>query len=183
MPNQKKIKALSELIEKIKQAPHFVLVNFEKTSHQKLEELRKSLNRLENNASLACRQTGFKVIKNSLFKIAAKRIKKEKLAEDEVLKGHSALLTLPKDWSSSLSVFYQFAKSQGGLSFKIGIIDNQVYQKQELIKLSELPSKSALIAKLAFVLKSPQIKTIYAMKFNMIKLINIIKNKKGGETA
>lgn len=168
MPSQKKIKALAELIEKIKQASHFVLVNFEKTSHQKLEELRKSLNKLKNNAS-------FKVIKNSLFKIAAARIKKEELAEDQVLKGPSALLTLPKDWNSALSAFYQFAKKEGVLTFKIGIIDNQIYQKQELIKLAELPSKEALIAKLAFVLKSPARKTVYAMKFNMMRLVNILK--------
>lgn len=180
MPNQKKIKALSELIEKIKQAPHFVLVNFEKTSHQKLEELRKSLNRLENNAS-------FKVIKNSLFKIAAKRIKKEELAEDQVLKGHSALLTLPKDWSSSLSVFYQFAKKEGALSFKVGIIDQQLYNKDQLIKLAQLPTKEILIAKLVMLLKSQQTRTIYALNFNMIRFINLIKSasqrKKGGETA
>jgi large subunit ribosomal protein L10 len=92
------------------------------------------------------------------------------------LKGNSALLTLPADWAASLSAFYKFAKGEGNITFKVGVIDDKVYDKNELVKLALLPSREELISKIIMSLKSPQTRLVYSMKYNMQKLAYILRN-------
>lgn len=169
MPSQKKIQIVSSLLEDLKKSPNFVIVGFEDLPHLKFEELRRSL---KNESSL-------QVIKNSLLKVAVAKMKKTAVLKEELLKGKSAVLTLPTDWTTGLSIFYKFSKGDGGLAFKIGMIDDKVYEKNELIKLAELPSREELAIKIIRSLRSPQTRFVYAMKFNMMKLIYILKNTKG----
>jgi len=168
MPHPKKIQIVNALTEKLKPSPNLVLIGFENIPHQKLEQLRGILRSL--NAS-------FQVVKNTLFKVAAQKIGKKELVREDVLKGPSALLTFSSDWSAPLSAFYKFAKNEGQLSFKIGLIDNQIYQKEELAKLAQLPSKEEIMGKILTTIKSPPTRLIYAMKFGMMRVINVLKLK------
>lgn len=168
MPNVKKIQRVSSLVEKLKQSPNFVLFHFANTPHQKMEELRKKLHQASSK---------IQVVKNILFKIAANKLKKKELTSDEVLKGQSALLTLLGDWSKGMATFYKFAKTDGSLSFKIGIIEGKIYQKDELERLAQLPSREELVSKIITSLKSPQTRIIYSMRFGMLKLVNVLKAK------
>lgn len=166
MPNPKKIQIVNSLIEKIKQSPNFILFHFEDIPHQKMEQLRKTLRSL---TSTLC------VVKNSLLKVAALKISKKEIVAGEVLKGTSALLTLPQDWTTPLSAFWKFAKSEGKLSFKIGILDGKIYQKDDIVTLAQLPAKEELIRKILTSINSPSIRLVYAMKFGMMRVINAIK--------
>lgn len=166
MPSQKKIQIVSSLLESLKSSPNFVLIGFDKLPHTKFEELRRNL---KESASL-------KVIKNSLLKVAASQIKKSDVITPEVLKGNSAVLTLSEDWNTGLSIFYKFAAVEGNLTFKLGILDNTVYDQNSLTKLAQLPSRDELIGKIIGSLRSPQSRLVYAMKFNMQKLVYILRN-------
>jgi large subunit ribosomal protein L10 len=170
MPNLKKTDLVSSLLNTIKESPNFVVFLFDKTSHRKLEDLRNKVREVEKSAKI-------KVIKNSLFKVVANKINKEQLAGVDFSKGASALLTLPKDWSGVLSEFFKFAKADGTLSFKVGVIDDVFYSKNDLNKLAQLPSKEQLIAKILSSIKAPVSKFTVAAKFNQMRLINILKNK------
>ncbi len=173
MPNTVKRNVVSVLVEKLQKAPNFVLINFDKTPHKKLEELRASLRASQKEAV----KTPLHTVKNSLFKIAAQKINKPEVADDQALKGSSALLTLPSDWSESLSVFHKFAKADGTLRFKIGIIDDKVYVEKDLVKLAELPSKEILIAKILSSLKAPHSRIVRTLNFGMTKLVYVMKEK------
>jgi large subunit ribosomal protein L10 len=166
MPNQKKIQIVSSLVEKIKQSPNFVLIYFEDIPHQKMEQLRKTLRPLASS---------FQVVKNALFKVAALKVNKKEIIGGKTLEGTSALLSLPCDWANGLSAFWKFAKIEGKLSFKIGIIDGKIYQKDDLTKLAQLPPKEELIGKIITIIQSPQRKLVYTMKFGTMRVINIIK--------
>lgn len=168
MANLKKIQIVEKLVEKLQKNPNFALVNFGNLSHQKLEELRKKLRPLSSY---------FSVVKNSLFKVALKKIGKKEIINEEIIKGPSAVLTLPSDWTKGLSNFYQWAKNEEGISFKFGFIDNVFYQKEDLIKLAQLPSKEELLGKILMTLKTPTTRLVYLMRFGILKITYLIKLK------
>ncbi len=169
MPSQKKITIVSSLADKLTQNPNFVVVDFNNVTHLTLESLRKALR--EQAASM-------EVVKNSLFKIALLKLKQTGLVErGELLKGKSAVITLPEDWAAALASFYKFAKGAEGLVFKIGIVDGQIYERSGLEKMAMLPSREELIVTILRSLKSPQTKLVYAMNFGMMNFVNVLKQK------
>jgi len=181
MANPKKIERAKNLAKIITDKKNFSLVKFTHISHQKLEQLRKKLKE---------KQAKFTVIKNSLFEKAVESLislndKFFKIKEKFFpLRENSALLTFDGDWSEALSSFYKFAKEEKTLFFKFGFLDGVLYSDDQLIKISQLPSKTHLLAKIAGALKSPSFRLSYALKFSafrLITVINKISKKKGGE--
>jgi len=181
MPNQKKLKKKEELQKLVTDKKNFVLIKFERTSHKQLEELRKILRKKNTNLT---------VIKNTIFEKALKELInvnqslksiKEKFLP---LKENSALLTFGDDWVEGLSSFYKFAKDEKSLSFKFGFLDEIVYDSLNLLRLSTLPSKQELLAKIIGSLRSPSFRLVYNLKFSSMRLVTLISQiakKKGGE--
>lgn len=181
MVNQKKVAQVDSFSNLMQKYSNFVVIEYNKTSHIAMEGLRKKLRGA--NAS-------FKVLKNTLFeKTVEKMARKEgsltKMTENNFpLKGPSAMVGLSEDWSEGLKAYYDHAKKDETLSFKFGFIDQNVYQPNDLEKIAKLPSKPELMAKVIGGLKTPMIKTVFAMKFNMQKLVVIMNAKvQKGEAA
>jgi len=172
MPNQKKIEAVSSIVETLKKYPNFVLVSFGSTPHKKLEELRRTLRETQTEDIVALH-----TVKNSLFKVAAGKIGKPEVAGDDTLVGQSAVLTLVGDWTSTLKSFFTFGKEFKGLTFKAGVVDGKVYFKDDLVKLAQLPSKTELIAKILMSFKTPQTRLVRSMTFGMQKLVMVLNAK------
>lgn len=176
MASPKKKALVSQLIDLIKNSPHFALVKFENTPHTALEKLRIEL---KKNSSI------FKVVKKSLFEKSINKIaqtdKALKKLQKKVLplQDNSALLTLGEDYMSGLKTFSDFAKNEKTLSFKFGFFDKHLYPGEEVQKISQLPSRDQLIAQIIGSLKSTTTKLIYSMKFNVNKFVYILKQKGG----
>jgi large subunit ribosomal protein L10 len=174
MVNDTKQKQVQSLIDAIEQTGNFALVKFEKTLHTTLEALRTDLRETD---------TKFKVIKNTLFEIALNKLahKEKKFRELKTqaaaLKENSALLLLGKEWNKGLTAFHKFAKKDQTLSFKVGIIDQELYVSNDLIRLAQLPSKEELVAKVIGNMKTPISKFNYALKFNLQKFAYILSEK------
>ncbi len=173
MPSVVKKQFVTSLVEKLEKNPNFVLVDFGKATHRSLEELREKLREADPTAV----RTPFSIIKNSLFRVAAAKLKKPEVATDAVLTGPSALLTLPTEWISVLQTFYKFATGDSGLKFKVGVIDGAVYQQSDLVKLAKLPSREVLISKIIGSFKTPQTRLVYSMKYNISKLVYVLNSK------
>ncbi|GAB4219693.1 MAG: 50S ribosomal protein L10 [Candidatus Microgenomates bacterium] len=174
MVNQKKLTQVKKLSEILNQKENFLLVKFEKTTHQALETLRKQLKK--NNTSL-------KVIKNTLFEKAVQfNTQKNQLLKDLIgkffpLKENSVLVTFDKDWSDSLKTLYDFIKKDKTLSFKFGILDKSIYESSQLEQIAQLPGRNELLAKVIGSLKAPANKLVYSLKYNVSKLVYILKEK------
>src|SRR3989344_1673365 len=171
MPNQQKKDYVTEVYSRLHKNPHFVLIGFEKTSHQRLEEFR---GKIRESSELM-------VIKNSLFKVALQRLQKSdktlteadaKLVQ-ELAKGQTMLLLIPEDWTSVLKAVHTFAKDEEGMIFRVGMIDGVVYQSDGLTNLAQLPSTEELIVKIINSLKSSHTRLVYGLQFNTIKLVNV----------
>ncbi|HLC94727.1 MAG TPA: 50S ribosomal protein L10 [Patescibacteria group bacterium] len=180
MPHISKIQKVDKLAETIKNAQHIVLVQFGSTSHQKFETLRKAL----KSAVKTEKKPLLQVVKNSLFKKAAQKAHKGTLADDRVLVGTTAILTIPAgpidkpdSWEGVLPVFYRAATEENQLAFKIGIIDGVVYRADQLAQLAQLPSREELYAKLVGFLYAPQRRTVTALRYGMMKLVRVLQAK------
>lgn len=152
----------------------FILVKFRQTPHHKLEELRRQLKK--TNAK-------FKVVKNRLLEKAINKLSDANKLLTQFrkavfpLREETALLTMGKNWDKTLSEFYKFIKDQKTLNFKVGVIENQVYESEILQKIAELPPKEQLMTQVIVSIKAPLNNVVYAMKFNLQKLVYVLKAK------
>ncbi len=174
MVSSQKKSALDSFVDKLQKNSNFVLIKFEKTTHQSLEALRKELRK---------KGSAFSVIKNSLFEKAVNRLSlQNKIIRDLKklffpIKDTTALLLLGAEWSKGLNAFYQFIQKEKTLNFKFGLLDNQGYDALKLSQIAQLPGKDQLMAKIVGSMKNPTSKLVYTLKYNMQKLIYILNTK------
>jgi large subunit ribosomal protein L10 len=170
MTNTKKSSQLDELIQQLEQNPNFALVKFEKTLHTTLEGLRRDLK--QNDSKL-------KVVKNTLLEKAIRRLtaKNKKLndvAKSFPIKENTALLTLGQEWSKGLGAFHKFSDKEKTVAFKMGFLENTIYQGKQLEAIAQLPGKDQLVAKVIGTMKAPMAHFTTALQFNMQKLVFVL---------
>ncbi len=174
MVSENKQLQVQSLIDAIEQGKNFALIKFERTLHTSLEALRRELHTTKGH---------IQIVKNSLFikalnKLSSKN-KNYKIVRDQAatLKENTAVLLLGEEWNKGLNTFAKFTKTEKTLSFKLGLLDNTVYNSVDLAKISQLPGKNELIAKLLSTFKTPVSNFNYALKFNMQKFVYILSEK------
>ena len=174
MVNQLKKNQVDSILQSLNKNPNFLLIKLGKTTHQSLESLRRELRKNDSQ---------IKVIKNTLFeksinKIAAKKnIFSELKRQFFPLKETSALITLSDRWNEGLKTFYLYSKKDSSLSFKLALLDNNVYAAEKALQIAQLPSREELLGKIIGGMKSPMSKFIYALKYNTNKFVYILKSK------
>ena len=96
---------------------------------------------------VALRESGsaYKVYKNTLMHRALSDLN---INIDEHLNGPSAL-AYSEDQIAPIKVLANFMKKHPAVALKVGLIDNQVTTKDELEKLSTIPSREGLLTMLA----------------------------------
>ncbi len=174
MANQAKQAQVSELKNIIGDYKNFVVIEYNKTTHKALEDLRRKLRKA--NASV-------KVLKNTLFEKTVEQMAQNDTAMGSIkekgmpLKGPSAMVGLSEDWSEGLKAYYDHAKKDESLTFKFGYVDGAAYDARNVEALAKLPSKAELMAKVIGSMKSPMMKTVFSMKFNMQRFVTVLSEK------
>jgi len=174
MVSQKKISQVDEIISAFKASNNFALIKFEKTTHQTLESLR---NELRKSSST------LKVLKNTLFEKAVNKLalSNKKLLELKKqffpLKDNSAILMLQTEWNEGLGAFYKFIQNEKTLTFKLALLDGEIYNAEQANKIAQLPSRSQLVAKIIGSVKQPSSRLVYCLKYTAQKLVFIISGK------
>lgn len=177
MANAVKNKQVENIQDLLSKQPLFIFIKYDRTTHQQMENLRKQLKSTDSS---------FKVIKNTLLEKAINKLSSGNKLLSEFrkkafpLKENTALLTLGKEWDKALNNFAKFTKNNKTLSFKIGIIDGQIYLSDNLNKIAQLPPKEQLMAKVIGSIKSPMNSLVFNLKFNTQKLVYILQNIKKG---
>lgn len=168
MPNAKKVAVVDQLTNQLRENQNVTLLGFEKTSHISLETLRKSLRKA--NARMS-------VVKTSLLEKAIEKV--EELSEFKAkalpIRNSTAVVNMEGDWSAGLKAIFDFAKKDPSVTFKIAFLDKVLYEKANLEKLAQLPSKTELLGKIIGSLKSPVSRVDYAIKFPMTYFVNVLK--------
>lgn len=180
MKNQKKLSQLSVVTDFLKKSDNFALFKFDKTKHIALEGLRKEL--LKTGSKV-------RVIKNTILTKSINKLAAQKEYGDlrpfqkmaKSLKENTAIISLGKDWSNGMNAFAKVAKTDKSLSLKVGFLDNTSYDAATMEKISSLPSKGELMAKIIGSMKSPISRFVAGIKFPTQKFVMVLnaKVKKG----
>lgn len=174
MVNNLKKNQVDSILQLIEKNPNILLVKIGKTTHQSLETLRKELRKSNSR---------IKVIKNTLFeksvnKIALKnKLFKELKKQFLPLKETAALVTLSDRWSEGLKALYLFTKKDSTLSFKLALLDKNLYDAEKSLEIAQLPNREELLGKIIGSMKSPINNFVYALKYNINKFVYILKEK------
>ena len=158
---------VDEIAEKIKSASSVVLVDFAGLSVKAQQELKSRLT--EVGATM-------QVVKNTLFKLAGEKAKTSKeILSDTVLSGPTAIVVTEKDPIAPLQVLSKFASEFEVPNLKVGIVEGNFQDKEELLKLSKLPGKDALFATVTGAVASPLFGLTGTLQGNLQKLVFVLK--------
>ena len=148
MPNAKVLEekkaVVASLVEKIKNSPAGVLVDYKGINVEDDTKLRKQL-----------REAGveYAVIKNTLIRFAAKELGFD---WDENLHGTTALaISTTDDVVAPAKILADFAKTHENFNLKAGYLEGKVIGEDEVKKLAAMPSKEVLIAQVLYSFNFP----------------------------
>ena len=178
MGNPQKTAQVKKIGDSITKNQNFVLIKYQSINTKTFNDLKVKL----KNAG-----SSLTIIKNTLFEKSVNILGgKDKTLKDIKakffpLKDPTAIIYLGENWSKALKAFYDFSKDIKNISFKLGILDKEVYDQNQLLKISQLPGRDQLIANIIGSFKSPTQKLVYSMNYNLNKFVYILKQKsKGG---
>jgi len=127
---------IDEIKDKVENSNGVVLFNYRGLTDAEIKELK-----------IALKEAGsaYKVYKNTLMHRALSDLN---IDIDEHLNGPSAL-AYSEDQIAPIKVLANFMKKHPAVTLKVGLIDNQITSKEELEKLSTIPSREGLLTMLA----------------------------------
>jgi large subunit ribosomal protein L10 len=173
MARAEKVAAVAEMTERFQGSSGAVLTEYRGLSVAQLGELRRSLGE----------HATFAVVKNTLTKIAAHDA--GVAAElTELLTGPSAIAFVQGDVVEAAKGLRDFSRANPFLVIKGGVLDGKVMTPDEIVKLADLESREALLAKLAGAMKasmSGAAATFAALPVQMARLLAALQEQRGGE--
>ncbi|OGH70680.1 MAG: 50S ribosomal protein L10, partial [Candidatus Levybacteria bacterium RIFOXYB1_FULL_40_17] len=148
-------------------------------THHQLEGLKKELKK--KNAS-------FSITKNTLLKISVEKSKKyADLLKDYTYEGPTAVLFVKGEFLDALKELAKLNKTAGLPKIKIGILDGQSLDEEQVLRIASLPNKETLLAQLAGMLNSPISGLVFVLNANLQKLVFVLneisKNKPASQAS
>lgn len=146
MIRNEKIEAVAAIEEVYRNNTSVIVVHYHGLTVSSISKLRKNL-RAENS--------GFKVVKNTLAKIAAKNVG---IADVDILFKGPIAIAFSEDPVSAAKTVAQFAKENDALKIVGGILESKVIGDAVVKQLATLPSINELRGKIIGILQAPATK-------------------------
>lgn len=161
---------IDELTAKFGDAQAAFLADYRGLDVEKITALRSQLREKE---------TEFKVVKNSLARIAAKATGNEVLVEH--LQGPSALALVYGDPAAAAKVLVEFAKKEDALEVMGGVLSGNYLDIATVERLAKLPSKEVMQATLLGTMNAVPgglVNVLSAVTRSAVQVLNAIKEQK-----
>ncbi len=171
MPNDKNIKHVDELTEKLGRAKGVYLTDYIGLNVQDITDLRKEF---------YANDVEYMVAKNTLLKLAA--INTDLSGLDSFLNGSTAVAFSYEDPTAPARVIKKFTKDNTLPKVKGIIIDGNIIDGSEFDRIANLPTKDESLAKFVMLLQSPLMKLVWALKSPMSDMTNMLNNLKEKES-
>ncbi|NLN79580.1 MAG: 50S ribosomal protein L10 [Armatimonadetes bacterium] len=142
-PRADKVEAVAELRE-ILSAGTIILTDYQGLDVKGVSAIRKKLREVDS---------GYRIVKNSLFELAAKGSEAEKLTEGLV--GPTAIAHTLEDPAAAAKALQEFTKGATPITVKAGVVDGQFLSAAQVTELSKIPGKQQLYAMVVGGLQSP----------------------------
>ncbi len=154
----------AEYVQRLNASPFFIVIDYRGLKVGHFSELRKRL-----------RKTGAEVhvIKNSIFRIAAKESRAADLAGS--LAGQLAVVTGQRDISAAAKVLKTFQSEFDKPKVRFGFLNNQRLETAELQALADLPPLEVLRAKLLGVLQAPAAQLVRLLSTPATQLARVLQ--------
>lgn len=157
-----KEKVVQKLHDKFKISKAIILTEFKGMNVEKTTDLRKKLREKEAQ---------YCVVKNTLAKVASNGTIVESVKNKFV--GPTGVI-FSNDPVGVAKIITSFVKDHPEISLKIGVIEGQIYNPDEINKIATLPDKEVLYSKVIGILKSTPTKFIMTLESLPKKLICIL---------
>jgi len=141
-PRPEKVAAVQEL-KKILGSSAVILTDYQGLDVKALSAFRRKLHQANS---------GYKICKNTLFRLAAKDTPAEPLASD--LAGPTAII-FSDDAIAAAKTLQDYLKGSKALKLKAGVVDGHIVTVSQIEELSKIPPKEMLYAMLVGGLQSP----------------------------
>jgi large subunit ribosomal protein L10 len=156
----------AEYVSRLNSSPFFIVVNYQGLKVGPITELRKRLTKAGAEMH---------VVKNSLFRIAAKEAGVADLTG--TLAGQLAVVTGRKDVSTAAKVIKTFSSEFDRPKIKFGYLNNQRLENKDLLMLADLPSLEVLRSKLLGLLSTPATRLVQLLNTPATQLARVLKAK------
>ena len=163
------------LKEKLSAAQTVILADYRGVTGEEMTELRKKL-----------RETGteFRVVKNTLARLAAKEAKIDEL--DPYLTGPVAMAFGVDDPVAPAKILHTFARDHKNLELKAGLLEKKLLDVKEIEALATLPSREVLLTRLAAAMMGPLRNLGFVLSVpirNMAYVLDAVREKQQAQEA
>lgn len=166
----KKAAIVAEIVEKVGKSKAMVFTNYQGLTHQQLEGFKREIKKADAQ---------FVVAKNTLLRRALSEQKFD--TKDQELAGQTGALFLYGDVVTPLKALAKMVKDLEKPQISFGLLDGAIMSKEQVLKLSTLPSREQLLGQLVGMLNSPVQRLQNALSGNLQKLVmtlSAIKSQK-----
>ena len=167
MPNQKNIKSVEELTDKLARAKSIFFTDYLGLNVSDVTSLRKKF--FENNVE-------YLVVKNTLLKIAS--VNNNIDLSNELFSGSIAVALCYDEPVVAAKVIKDFLKEHDLPTVKGMVFEGSYLEASQFNKIANLPSKEEAITILAVMLRSPMQNFTNVLSSTMVKLINVLDGVK-----
>ncbi|MCL5970664.1 MAG: 50S ribosomal protein L10 [Patescibacteria group bacterium] len=159
---EKKAKVVAEISEKVGKSKLLVFTNYQGMTHQQIEGMKKALKPVGGE---------FSITKNRLL---ARAYPEQKDILNK-LEGPTGTMFAYSDPIMPLKELVKTIKKLKLPAIKFGIFEGKELSEEEINKLSTLPSKDVLIARLLGGMKAPINNLVFVLNANMQKFVMTLK--------
>lgn len=162
-----------ELNDELKAGPSLFIVEYKGIDVKNMQVLRRKLKAIDSD---------FRVIKNTVLRIATKDTAFEQLGEQ--FTGPNAIAICRGEPAPVAKVFTESTKTMPTLVLKGGIVEGNMLSSEDIATLSRLPSREVLFAQLLGMLASPVsnfLGTLQQMQSQVVNVLSSLKDKKEEE--
>jgi large subunit ribosomal protein L10 len=154
---------VTELEEVYKKSSSVIVTHYHGLSVSQVTSLRRALK---------AKGAGFKVVKNTLSKIAASKAGIQDISS--LLTGPTAI-AYSEDPVEAAKVVVEFAKTNGSLKIIGGLVNNQLLDVQSVQHLAKLPSLNDLRGKIVGILQAPATKIARVVQAPATQLARVLQ--------
>jgi large subunit ribosomal protein L10 len=170
MPTARKEAAINDLREKLAGSKHLILTDYSGLTVSDITRLRGELRK---------DGSGYSVVKNTLFRIAAG----DELAAvlGAFLAGPTGIVFAPSDPVTPAKALKTFGEAVRNVNVKAAYIDGRLVDAAQVAVLASLPSKQELLAKLVGSIASPLRGLVTVLSGNqsgLVRVLNAVREKK-----
>ncbi len=156
----------NEYVARLNSSPFFIVVDYQGLKVGPITELRKRLHKAGAEMH---------VVKNSIFKIAAKEAGVTDLGS--ALSGQLAVVTGQRDVSAAAKIVKTFHAECEKPKIKFGFLNNKRMETTEIMALADLPSIDVLRAKLLGLLNTPATSLVRLLNTPATQLARVLQAK------